>query len=171
MPENFLLVPLTRLAVERVVHKQLSPHARGDRTIKEVRVVRRAVAKQVSELRLPARARHVRHDPALAVQFRERGRRVERVVHGRARVVCLVEHGEQDLAVRVDVAAWILVVVRHGLGVCGGGDGRCAEEREDMRGSEEMFHQDGRQLDKVDRAARAGDVLVFGATDHGCGRT
>src|SRR6266702_7894228 len=116
MPENFQLVPLTRLAIERVAHKQLSPHARGDRTVKEVRVVRRAVAKQVSELLLPARPRHVRHDPALAVQFRERSRRVERVVHGRARVVCLVEHGEQDLAVRVDVAAWILVVVRHGLG-------------------------------------------------------
>jgi hypothetical protein len=67
VPENFPLIPLARLAIKRVAYKQLSPHARSDRTIKEVRVVRRAVSKQVSELCLPAGAGHVRHDTALAV--------------------------------------------------------------------------------------------------------
>jgi hypothetical protein len=53
-------------------------------------------------------------------------------------VVCLVEYGEQDLAVGVDVAAWVFVVVRYG--VRGGGGGGRAEEREDVWRGEEVFH-------------------------------
>ena len=84
MPEDFPLITFTRLAIKRVARKQLSPHTRGDRTIKEVRVVRGAIAKQVSELCLPTGPGHVRNDPALGVQLGKRGGRVERVVHGRA---------------------------------------------------------------------------------------
>ena len=83
MPENFSLIPFTRLAIKRVARKQLSPHTRGDRTIKEVRVVCGTVAEKVSELCLPAGPGHVRNDPALGVQLGKRGGRVERVVHGR----------------------------------------------------------------------------------------
>ena len=53
-------------------------------------------------------------------------------------MVRLVECGEQDLAVRVDIAARVLMVIRHRVSTCGGG-GR-TEEREDAWGSEEVFH-------------------------------
>ena len=119
------------------------------------------------KLRLPARPGHVRHEATLIVQLGERGGRVKRGFHRGARVVRLVEHGEQDLAVCVDVAAWVFVVVRDGVSVQSAARRR-AEEREDVRGSEEVFHQDGWELDKVGRAARAGYVLVFRAADHGC---
>src|SRR5712671_5406323 len=118
VPKNFLLVLFARLAIKRVVHKQLSPHTRSNSTIKEIRVVSRAVPKQMPKLRLPARPGNVGHDPALVVQLRERGRRVERGVQRRARVVRLVEHGEQDLSVRVDIPTRVLVVVaRYCVGV------------------------------------------------------
>jgi len=82
-------------------------------------------------------------------------------------MVCLVEHSEQDLPVRVDIATRVFeVVVRHGVGIRRTLSGR-AKEREDARGSEKVFHQDGGQFDKVGRAARAGHILVFGAADHG----
>ena len=171
MPENLLFIPLTHLAIERVVCKELSPNTRSNRAIKEIRIVRSAVPKQMAKLCLPARPGHVRHDPAPIMQVRERGRRVERGVHRRARVVRLVEHCEQDLPVRVDVPTRVLVVVavRHRVGViCRGGTlGRRAKEREDARGGEKVFHQDGGKFDKVCRAARAGHILVLGAADHG----
>ena len=161
MPEDLLFIPLAHLAIERVVRKQLSPHARRNRAIKEIRVVRGAIPEQMAKLRLPARPGHVWYDPAPVVQLRERGGRVERGLHRRARVVRLVKHRKQDLPVRVDVPARVFVVrvVRHGIG--GGGMcrralcGRGVEEREDVWGGEEVFHQDGGKFDKVGGAARA----------------
>lgn len=117
----------------------------------------------MAELRLPRRPGDVRDEPALGVQRRQRRRRVENAVERTRRVVDLVEHREEDLRVRVDRPAGVLVVVPR---LAHGQPARGVEEREHGRRGQEVLHEDRRELDEVRRAARARDVLVLRLPNH-----
>src|SRR5258708_37773973 len=67
MLKNLLFIPLAHLTIKRVMRKELSPHARRNRPIEEIRVISSAIPEQMAKLGLPARPGHVRYDPALIV--------------------------------------------------------------------------------------------------------
>lgn len=175
--QDFLFEHLAGLARERRMRKHLAPHARGDRAVEEVAVVRRAVAEQVAELSLPRGVLDGGEEAHGRLDALELGGGAERGVARALRVVLLVELREDDLVLRVERVELVLrAQVRRELVVRERRPGAVVVRGElhHLRVHEEVLHEDGRELDKVGGAACAGHVVELGATDHRCvsvGRT
>ena len=92
VPQHLLLVFISQLAVKRVPREDLPPHVGCNSAIKEIRVIRRTIPKQVPKLRLERGPRCMRDQTARVIQVRERGRRIEAWLEDGGGMIYLVEH-------------------------------------------------------------------------------